>query len=37
MRTLGISTLVGRLATRGEIAMAVFASYGIGQFTPMFY
>jgi len=37
------STLVGRIATRGgsgrdgDIAMAVFAGYAIGQFMPMFY
>jgi pimeloyl-ACP methyl ester carboxylesterase len=34
---------VGRIATRGgsrrdgDVAMAVFASYGIGQFMPLFY
>ena len=34
---------VGRIATRGgsrrdgDIAMAVFASYAIGQFMPLFY
>jgi hypothetical protein len=37
------STLVGRLATRGgsrrdgDVAMAIFASYCIGQFMPLFY
>ena len=37
------STLVGRIATRGgsrrdgDIAMAIFASYVIGQFMPLFY
>jgi hypothetical protein len=37
------STLVGRIATRGgsrrdgDIAMAIFASYCIGQFMPLFY
>jgi len=37
------STLVGRIATRrgsrrdGDIAMAVFAGYCIGQFMPLFY
>jgi pimeloyl-ACP methyl ester carboxylesterase len=37
------SALVGRIATRGgsrrdgDIAMAVFASYAIGQFMPLFY
>jgi Serine aminopeptidase, S33 len=37
------STLVGRIATRGgsrrdgDVAMAIFASYVIGQFMPMFY
>jgi hypothetical protein len=37
------STLVGRIAARGgsrrdgDIAMAVFASYVIGQFMPLFY
>jgi hypothetical protein len=37
------SALVGRIATRGgsrrdgDIAMAIFASYAIGQFMPMFY
>jgi hypothetical protein len=37
------STLVGRIATRGgsrrdgDIAMAIFASYVIGQFMPFFY
>jgi len=37
------STLVGRIATRGgatldgDIAMAIFASYAIGQFMPLFY
>jgi hypothetical protein len=36
-------TLVGRIATRGgsrrdgDIAMALFASYAIGQFMPLFY
>ena len=36
------STLVGRIATRGgskrdgDIAMAIFASYVIGQFIPLF-
>jgi hypothetical protein len=36
-------TLVGRIATRGgsrrdgDIAMAIFASYCIGQFMPLFY
>jgi len=37
------STLVGRIAARGgsrrdgDIAMAIFASYVIGQFMPLFY
>ena len=37
------SALVGRIATRGgsrrdgDIAMAIFASYAIGQFMPLFY
>jgi pimeloyl-ACP methyl ester carboxylesterase len=37
------STLIGRIATRGgsrrdgDVAMAIFASYGIGQFMPFFY
>ena len=37
------SILVGRIAARGgtrrdgDIAMAVFASYVIGQFMPLFY
>jgi len=37
------SLLVGRIATQGgsrrdgDIAMAIFASYAIGQFLPMFY
>jgi hypothetical protein len=37
------SLLVGRIATRGgsrrdgDVAMAIFASYAIGQFMPMFY
>jgi hypothetical protein len=37
------STLVGRIAARsgsrrdGDVAMAIFASYVIGQFMPMFY
>ena len=37
------STLVGRIASRGgsrqegDIAMAIFASYVIGQFMPLFY
>ena len=37
------STLVGRIATRGgsrregDIAMAIFACYAIGQFMPLFY
>ncbi len=37
------STFVGRIATRdgsrrdGDIAMAIFASYVIGQFMPLFY
>jgi hypothetical protein len=37
------STLIGRIAARGgsrrdgDIAMAVFASYIIGQFMPLFY
>jgi hypothetical protein len=37
------SALVGRIATRGgsrrdgDIAMAIFASYVIGQFMPIFY
>jgi len=37
------SALVGRIATRGgsrrdgDIAMAIFASYVIGQFMPLFY
>ena len=37
------SALVGRIATRGgsrrdgDVAMAIFASYGIGQFMPLFY
>lgn len=36
-------TLVGRIATRGgsrrdgDVAMAIFASYMIGQFMPLFY
>jgi pimeloyl-ACP methyl ester carboxylesterase len=36
-------TLVGRIATRGgsrrdgDVAMAIVASYGIGQFMPLFY
>jgi pimeloyl-ACP methyl ester carboxylesterase len=38
-----MSTLVGRIATRGgsrrdgDVAMAIFASYVIGQFMPLFY
>jgi pimeloyl-ACP methyl ester carboxylesterase len=38
-----MSTLVGRIATRGgsrrdgDVAMAIFASYAIGQFMPLFY
>jgi alpha/beta hydrolase family protein len=38
-----LSALVGRIATRGgsrrdgDVAMAVFASYCIGQFIPLFY
>jgi hypothetical protein len=37
------STLVGKIATRGgsrrdgDVAMAIFASYVIGQFMPLFY
>ena len=37
------SLLVGRIAARGgsrrdgDIAIAIFASYGIGQFMPLFY
>ncbi|MCI0351223.1 MAG: hypothetical protein L0Z53_17505, partial [Acidobacteriales bacterium] len=37
------SALVGRIATRGgsrrdgDVAMAIFASYSIGQFMPLFY
>jgi len=37
------SALVGRIATRGgsrrdgDVAMAIFASYAIGQFMPVFY
>ena len=37
------STLIGRIATRGgsrrdgDVAMAVFASYSIGQFMPLYY
>jgi len=37
------SLLVGRIATRGgsrrdgDIAIAIFGSYGIGQFMPLFY
>ena len=37
------STLVGRIATRGgsmrdgDVAIAIFASYAIGQFMPLFY
>jgi hypothetical protein len=37
------STLVGRIAARGgsrrdgDVAMAIFASYVIGQFMPLFY
>jgi hypothetical protein len=37
------SLLVGRIATRGgsrrdgDVAMAIFASYAIGQFLPLFY
>ena len=37
------SVMVGRIATRGgsrrdgDIAMAIFASYVIGQFMPLFY
>jgi pimeloyl-ACP methyl ester carboxylesterase len=37
------STLVGRIASRGgsrrdgDVAMAIFASYVIGQFMPLFY
>jgi len=37
------SALVGRIAARGgarrdgDIAMAIFASYCIGQFMPLFY
>jgi hypothetical protein len=37
------SLLIGRIATRGEsrrdgdVAMAIFASYCIGQFMPLFY
>jgi hypothetical protein len=37
------SALVGRIATRGgsrrdgDISMAIFASYAIGQFMPLFY
>jgi len=37
------SALVGRIATRGgsrhdgDVAMAIFASYCIGQFMPLFY
>jgi hypothetical protein len=38
-----LSALVGRIVTRGEsrrdgdVAMAIFASYAIGQFMPLFY
>jgi hypothetical protein len=38
-----LSAFVGRIAARGgsrrdgEIAMAIFASYAIGQFMPLFY
>lgn len=38
-----LSVVVGRIATRngsardGDIAMAIFASYTIGQFMPLFY
>ena len=38
-----LSSLVGKIATRGgsrrdgDIAMAIFASYVIGQFMPLFY
>jgi len=41
--SLLLSTLVGRIATRGgsrrdgDVAMAIFASYAIGQFMPLFY
>jgi hypothetical protein len=41
--TLLPSTLVGRIAIRGgsrrdgDMAMAIFASYVIGQFMPLFY
>jgi len=37
------SALVGRIAARGgtrrdgDIAMAIFAGYVIGQFVPLFY
>jgi hypothetical protein len=37
------STIVGRIASRGgsrrdgDIAMAIFASYVVGQFMPLFY
>ena len=37
------SLLIGRIATRGgsrrdgDVAMAIFASYAIGQFMPLFY
>jgi hypothetical protein len=42
-RLLLPSALVGRIATRGgprrdgDIAMAIFASYVIGQFMPLFF
>jgi len=38
-----LGTLVGRIATRGgsrrdgDVAMAIFAGYAIGQFMPLFY
>jgi len=42
-RSLLASVAVGRIAARGgsrrdgDIAMAIFASYVIGQFIPLFY
>ena len=41
--SLLLGTLIGRIATRGgsrrdgDIAMAIFASYAIGQFMPLYY
>ena len=41
--SLLLSAVIGRIATRGgsrrdgDVAMAIFASYVIGQFMPMFY